>query len=471
MKQFLKRLTGFSMGTILGALISLIQVPVLSYFISPAEYGRAGLFRSLIVQIPLIIYFGLDQAYSREYHNFDNKRYLMQQSMILPTFIAVLASILFVFFDESLSQWIFQSPDYAYIIWISCIWIIITIIERFILLSIRMEEKARMYSFYTLMIKVFNFATAMFLILIGMRNFTVIVYSMLFGQILANVIIIFNNKEYLHIQSFTVNHKLIKDLFKFGFPQMVATSLISSLYTISNIFLNNYSTSDELGIFNITLTIVSLIGILRTAFNSFWLPTAYRWESENKDIKHYKFISDSALLVLTIFFYLLLIFKPVILLFIGSGYANAQYIIGIMSLPPLLSVLSEITTLGILFSKKTYYNIFIAIITFSVNVIFNLFLTPHLGFRGAAIASLFAYLTFYLGRTYFSKYTGFYFSQKKSLISIFLMILAALVNSINSNIVIVITIILFLFTLLFQITTFKDMKTIKNDTSGSWDFS
>ena len=70
MKHFLKRLMGFSLGPILGAVISLIQIPILTTLLSEAEYGISTLFSTLIVNIPNFLYIGLDQSYTREYNRY-----------------------------------------------------------------------------------------------------------------------------------------------------------------------------------------------------------------------------------------------------------------------------------------------------------------------------------------------------------------------------------------------------------------
>src|SRR5699024_11400459 len=93
-------------------------------------------------------------------------------------------------------------------------------------------------------------------------------------------------------------------------------------------------------------------------------------------------------------------------------------IMGLLAFPHIMYTLSETTTLGIVFSRKTHYNIFVSIMSLVVSVIINLSLTPFIGFRGAALASTAAYVVFYLARTYFSSRTGFYFGQKKQIITI-----------------------------------------------------
>ncbi|NRG35224.1 oligosaccharide flippase family protein, partial [Bacillus circulans] len=67
MKQFLSKLVGFSFGPIIGALIAFITIPVTTYFISPEEYGKSGMFTLYLGLVLSLLYLGLDQSYTREY--------------------------------------------------------------------------------------------------------------------------------------------------------------------------------------------------------------------------------------------------------------------------------------------------------------------------------------------------------------------------------------------------------------------
>ena len=109
MKQFMKRLAGFSLGPILGAAISLILFPIFTNALPIEEYGRAGTFETLILQIPNFIYIGMDQAFTREYNHMDNKRNLMQQAMLLPLMLGVFLVAVSAVFSVPFSEWLFQS--------------------------------------------------------------------------------------------------------------------------------------------------------------------------------------------------------------------------------------------------------------------------------------------------------------------------------------------------------------------------
>lgn len=470
MKHFLKRLMGFSLGPILGAFISIAQVPIFTYLLTKEEYGISTLFRTLIVNVPNFLYIGLDQSYTREYHRDSDKRNLMQQAALIPMFIGVILFIVAIIFASPISYWLFDSPEYAYIVWLSGIWVLATVIERFLLLTIRMEEKALEYSKYTLLLKLNVFIVSMALILFGMRDFRVVVFGLLFGQLIGDAVLIFKYRQFFDLSQFKLDPTLVKGMLLFGLPLMLSVSLTSLLNSVDTTMLKTYSTYDELGSYGGAMNVVNIIGILKTAFASFWVPTAYRWYEENKSMAHFKFISDAVLFILTGLFFGLLIFRPVIMLLLGPNYASSQYLIGLLSFPHIMYTLSETTTLGIVFSRKTYLNIFVSMAALVPSVLINLWLTPTYGATGAAFASCGAYIMFYLARTYFSSRSGFSFSQRKHLMTIAMMSLAAIVNAFPVEHRALITWGLGLLCLLIQWTTIRDAWSIKQS-SSEWDFS
>lgn len=470
MKHFLKRLTGFSIGSIIGALISIIQVPILTRLIAPDQYGFSNLYRNLMLNLPTFLYIGMDQAFSREYYFIKNKKYLFQQATVLPLIAGGVMFIVMMTFRSSLSRFVFGSAEYGYIIFFSGFLLLALILERFIMLSIRMEEKAKEYSIFTIFLKLSIFITSLALVFLGMRDFRVIVFGLILGHLIGDTLLFLRYRQLINWSGFQLDPALIKLLLQFGLPLMLAMSLTSLLNTIDNIMLRQFSTATQLGIYGAGLNIVNIIGIIRTAFATFWTPTAYRWYDEDKSIKHFKFISDAVLFILSAMFFMILVFRPVIIMILGEEYESAQYILGLLSFPHIMYTLSETTTLGIVFSRKTYFNIFVSALALLPSILLNVLLTPLYGAVGAAAASCGAYVVFYLARTYFSHRTGFSFSQKKQLISVALMILTAALNAFPINNRLLLTSALGLICFIIQIPTLLDALSVWQQPE-KWNFN
>lgn len=469
MKKFLSKFIGFSLGPIIGAAISFMTVPITTYFISPEEFGKASMFTIVQSLVVTVIYLGIDQSYTREYNSIDDKKKLFQNALALPLLISIVFSVFIILFQQYFSILLFNSPNFGSISILFSVLIVTAVIERFILLSIRMEEKAIEYSFFSIFVKITVFFVTLLLVLIGKRDFMTIILSTVFGHLLGDVFLFIRYRKILVFDYHNFDKTLIKKMIIFGLPLIVSASLSSFLNTSGRIFLRGYSSYYELGIYTAALKISNILQIVQSAFTSFWVPTAYRWGKEKKDIKHFSFIGDLLLLVMTIGFFFILFFKKYIVLLLSSEYSEAQYVTGLLALTPILYTISETTTLGIVFSGKSYYNIWVSVFSIIPNVILNVILVPKYGTVGAAISVGFTYIVFCLMRTYYSRKTGFKISFMKQTVSIILFFIAACINTVNNDIVIILTLVLFIITLLAQVTTITIINDIRKN-PDSWDF-
>lgn len=470
MNKFFKRFIGFSIGPIGGAMVSFFTTPILTYFVPPTEYGRASMFTTLQALVVSFIFLGMDQSYAREYQAEEDKRNLFQNALIVPLFSSIFLMLGMSLFAGFFSNMMFESTEYKSVVFLFGLLMVFSVIERFILLSIRMEEKAIEYSTFNIVLKLAILVVAVLYIVLGKRDFLTVVYSTIFGQLLGDVFLMVRYRSLFNFSGFRVEKELVKRMVIFGLPLIVATSLASLLNSLDRIFLRTYSDFAQLGIYTATMKIAAVIAIVKTSFTSFWVPTAYRWYSEDKSVKHFKVVSDTILLLMTLLFFFLVFLKTPIVAILSSDYMDARYILALLCLPQILYALSETTTLGIVFSRKSYLNIWVSIISIIPSIGLNLLLTPLIGNIGAAISNCIAYFFFFTARTYFSNRTGFSFSVKKHYIVILFMVLCAIVNASDHAYVMPANIVLCLLALAFQFSTVRQLLDIYKEPTA-WDFN
>lgn len=470
MNVFIKKLVGFSLGPIIGAFISFITIPITTYFVSPTEFGKASMFMIVQSLAVTFLYFGIDQSYAREYHENNDKKKLFQNALLLPLCVTFILFIVICFYSVKFSIFLFNSPKYQNISVLFGIMLIFSVIERFILLSIRMEERAVEYSIYNIFIKGLILIFTILLIFLGRKDFTTVVYATIFGQIIGDLMLSTKYKILFKIDRSFLNLRLIKKMILFGFPLIIAASVNNLLTTSGRFFLRGYSTYSELGIYNAALKISSIITVIQTAFTSFWVPTAYRWNKERKGMKQFNAVGDLLLLAMTVMFFFVLFFKKYIVIILSSNYVSAQYVVGLLAMIPILYTLSEATTLGIAFSGKSYFNILVSLFSLLPNVLLCWLLVPIYGTVGAAIAAAVSYVVFCILRTWFSNLCGFKISFKKQFINIVIFLMAALVNTYDKPSVAIANIVLFVIALLTQYGTIKTIFDIKSN-PDDWDFS
>ncbi|PAE96539.1 oligosaccharide flippase family protein [Shouchella clausii] len=470
MKSFLIKLLGFSIGPVIGALIAFITIPITTYFVNPDEYGKASMFMLAQTLVVTFIYLGLDQAYTREYHSQKDKMKLFQNVIFLPLLLATVVFIYIVTFRGKISSILFGSSEYVIPSVLFGLMIIFMILERFILLSIRMKEKAFEYSFFSILIKLtILLATLVFVIFIR-TDFLAVVYSTIIGQIVGDLYLIIRYHKLLAFRNFALDTIILKRMLIFGFPLLISAGLTGILNAFDRISLRIWSDFTQIGIFTATLKIAAVLAIVQQSFTSFWVPTAYRWLEEHKDIKHFKVISDLTLLGMSLLMTLILTFKDVLVPLLSTEYSTAKFLIAFLCFQPILYTLSETTCLGIVYSRKSYLTLWVALMTIIPNITLNILLVPKFGAYGAAIATGVSYLFFFISRSYFSFKNGMEISIKKHLLVILLLYAGAFINMFDIENMFFYNLLLLMTVFIFQIGTVKQIFIIKTN-KDQWDFT
>ncbi|MEH6867187.1 oligosaccharide flippase family protein, partial [Priestia megaterium] len=277
MNNFIKKLLGFSVGPVAGAFITFITIPLTTYFIDPNEYGKASMFSLFQMIFGTLFYFGLDQAYTREYHSSSKKLNLFQNALLIPLAMAFMLLIIIMIFPSMTSKVLFNSSELKITSILFGVMVVSMVIERFILISLRMEEKALEYSLVSIFTKLaILLLTLMFVIFIR-RDFLAVVYSAAIGQIVADLYLVIRYRYLFSYKEFSLDKKLLKRMLWFGLPIILASSLSNLLNSLDRLSLRTWSDFYQIGIFTATLKIAASLAVVQLSFTSFWVPTAYRW--------------------------------------------------------------------------------------------------------------------------------------------------------------------------------------------------
>jgi O-antigen/teichoic acid export membrane protein len=442
-KKFIKNLVGFSIGPIVAAILSFIIVPITTYLVSTDDFGKAAMYTMGYTLSSLFIFLGLDQAFVREYNEYENKKKLFWNSLIFPLLFSFLLAIIYIIFYKPISLLMFDSVE-KYIIIILALSLPFAIINRFNLLVLRMEEKAKIYSLLNILNKVSSIVILIPYLIFVDNSFKGIITATFLNLVILCIIETYYVKHIWKV-NFKLDKKLLEKLFRFGIP-LVPASIIGWVFTsMDRLSLRQWSTFNEIGIYSAAFKIVAVLGILQQAFCTSWVPTALKWHKEKVSNIKYEQVSETILTVMVMLFAFIILFKDVIITLLSSDYSSAANSVPFLLLFPIMYTISETTTLGITFSRKTYYNIVISLISAVINYIGNYILVPKLGSLGASISTGISYIVFFWLRTLISRRLWFKFNLKLYLYNTILMVVLAsfsvTINNIIINLLIVLAII------------------------------
>lgn len=424
--SFLIQLKNFGIGPIVGMFISIFTVPVITRLLSPEEFGKSSLFSLIQTIFNLVVLLGIDQAYVRFYNDKKiDKKNLLYNCLLLPSIFCSFILFFTFVFKKNISIFMFGQYE-PKVMFLFLFYLPSMLFNRFALLTIRMELRGKTYSFLCVFQQVSYFILLYCLLLHYERTFKSLVYSTIISSFLNTVFAVGISKSFFPINKITINKQLLKEIVYYGLPLVPASIFSWVMNSFDKVALRSWSTFEELGLYAAAFKIISPLNIVQTIFTTTFVPIAYKWYEDNVPNEKYEQISTITLFLMMFVFSSIIVFRNILLLLLGSEYRNTAEIFIFLLFNPVMYTVSETTSLGIGFSKKTIYTLYISIIAALINLGGNYLLVPKFGAKGAAISTCVCYITFFWSRTLFSRKLWFKFDISKYVHNIVLLICFAI---------------------------------------------
>ncbi|MBR3437470.1 MAG: polysaccharide biosynthesis protein [Lachnospiraceae bacterium] len=406
MKKMLKKMSAFSIGPLVAALIGFITVPIITHIISRDEYGRSSMFTVAQSVISMVIYLGLDQAFVREFNAFRGERKkLLWNALVLPAALSILISFVILALSPWISQLLFDSREEILPVFALAAMLPFMVVYNFALLSIRMQERGLLYSFFTIALKAVTLAATLLLLLLAEKSFRSIVYAVAAAEILNGI----GAGIFLAVSAHRdrtpapLDKALLGRMLRYGLPLIPASLLVWILGSMDKVMLRSLMDFDELGLYEAAFKIANVLGIVQAWFVLFWVPVAYRWHEEKRPEAKFTAVMKMVSVLMTVLCLCVLLAKELVGLILGRTFRDAVFIFPFLLLHPIMYVMSETTALGINFSRRTSFSILVSAVSGAVNILLNALFIPLWGGRGAAFATGLSFLVFFWMRTLISR--------------------------------------------------------------------
>ena len=429
---FIKRLFGFSLGPVISAFLGFIMTPVTTWLVVPEEFGKAAMYTLALTLTSMFIYLGLDQAFVREYNAVKIKNNLLWNCFLVTVFFSLIIAIIFLLLWDPLSNLLFGSSE-KFIITLLALSLPVAVFQRFNLLVIRMEEKAKVYSLLTIVQKLINLPVLILLLVYYEKSFKSIILAQFFSLLLVGLLAFLLNKEKWSFK-FRIENKMILDLLSYGLPLVPAAIFMWLLNSMDKIALRIWTDFYEIGIYSAAFRIVMILEIAKSSFSMFWSPTAYRWYESGVQNEKFINVSHKLTVVLLVTFSLIIIFKDVIILILNQRYHDSAIIVPFLLFIPVMYIMADTTKKGINFSRKTIFSLLVTGCAAGINLIGNYILVPMMGALGASIATGISFIVFFWINTLISRKLWFKFKIVFYIVNILLMLLLATIAVFCQNI-------------------------------------
>ena len=182
-----------------------------------------------------------------------------------------------------------------------------------------------------------------------------------------------------------------KELLRTSFPMLIIAIFSFLQNNISIYFLEIYTSTDQVGIFSVSLRLASLISLFLIAVNTISAPkfSELFWSNQHKELQKVIFYSSKLIFIFSILAAAgIIIFSLSILKFFGSEFEQGRIVLIILIMGQIIN--SFTGSVGILLNmtgnQKLYRNI--VLIIFPFNILLSFVFIPIYGILGAAIVNI-----------------------------------------------------------------------------------
>lgn len=433
-KSFFHQFMVIGGGAVLNMVIGFFTTPLITRLVDPTEYGQLSLFNTYSNIVMMVFCLGLDQSLVRYFYKRDEENYkktLLFRCWFYPVIIFCLLSIVGAWI--AIQEGYVNSKDDLCILILFIGNVIFLILNRFSTVLLRLTQKANLYSLTTILHKLAYVLGAIGLILVFRSHyFILLAFATVISSVLSSLIGIIAEKRLWNPFGERCVEKIdFSGMVKYGLPLLVANGIYMIFQAIDKLCLSYYCSYYDVGVYASAMSLMSIIAILRSTFNTIWAPASIKhYESDPEDKSYYQKINRYITVAMFAFGLTLMFAKDLIAILLGEKYRSAAMIMPFLLFQPIMYTVSETTVIGIYFKNKSACQLIVSAVACVFNFVGNIILIPIVGPKGAAISTGLSYILFFTLRTVFSNQLYYVdFGLKKFYFATVLTVLFALYNT------------------------------------------
>jgi len=384
----------YIIGGILAHSISYLLMPVLTRYLSPADYGIVYVFNSIMFFFIPVVGLQTDTYFARHYFEFKKDAFAEHVGGIFKVILFALIIVLsFVYvFRNQVSSSFAVSKNVIFI----CVFVsVATVVGTLVLRYYQMENKANNYMFIIIITTLLNLILSLLLVVyfkLGWKGRIIGIAISVFLQAIVSIIILYKKG----VVKFKLNYNHTKEIIFFGFPLLIGAMSGWVVNLVDKLFITKMVSISATGIYGIGASMGMIMGLLSDSFCRAWVPYFFKNIGENSNEKNIKIVKLTYLFIGAVIFasFAVALFSYIFIkYFIAKEYFQSyKYVIWI-SLGQGIAGINSIFVYYLLYEKKNFLISGIALTSAVINLILNYVLIKTFGTIGAAYTIFFTFLT------------------------------------------------------------------------------
>lgn len=388
MKDFFKSFLSFGLATSISKILGFVILPIYTRYFSKTEYGIIDMVGTILSIATIFGLLQLEQSLQRYYYEYVGvkKKVLISNIYFLICSFSILIGIILALLSTIISEKLFGSTQYANLIQIVSIQLLLTNISMLGMVLLRFEKENLKFLKVIIVDVVFALIFVYLFVVRWKLGLLGVFYAQLGALFLSASLVSFYVRHLFMFKGYTL---MTKRNLKYALPQFPARIGSVILGEANRFFMLGYLTLGAIGIYSVSMKLASSIQLVNTAFILAWAPFMHA-QFKNKNNKQV-FANLFPLVVGATFLCVCLITlfskEMVYLLATEEFYSSYKYVGG-LALFFSLYIIKETIDIGPKIREKTKYLSLTFMLSVIVNIASLFFFTPLFELRGVVFAMI-----------------------------------------------------------------------------------
>ncbi len=390
----------YSIGNFLSRGLNFILLPIYSHYIAPSEFGIYSVIISVITIASTILNFGLPGIFVKslsELESADQKKKFISNVISGISIVSVPVLFLIMFYSNQISLLLIGNDQYYFEIILGVISVYALNYSYYFSVFYIAEQNSKKYVLINSLAAIANFSLNIILIVI----FKLGINGIFISQILSSLLLIILSSDVVkNFFKVELDLNYLKPVLITSFPILLSGICTIIVELIDRFIVLKYLGEEQAGIYSFGYRIALIYNLFILSFKTAWIPHYFSLKvTEEEEAKHLgrvltKIFLISSILILTIQILVELLFNLELKSFqlFDKSYSEASDIIIFVMIGYFFSMIMSFYSIAPYKFNRTIHFLNADLITLALNLILNFSLIPTLGIKGAALATMFAFL-------------------------------------------------------------------------------
>jgi O-antigen/teichoic acid export membrane protein len=386
----------YGLGGIVSRLIAVFLIPVYTVYLGRVGFGKIETIVALTSVLVIVLRFGITSAFFRFYFDSDDdaqRTLVVRTSFWFTMGMATLGLAIGFAAAHPLARWLHLGDPWLVRAGFVGLWAQMNYAQLTALF--RVEERPVQFAIASVANVLITIGSTIALV-VGAHDGAI---GAVIGNFLGTLTVYLALLGYRRYQlGFQFDRSLLRAMNRFGMPLVPAALALWAINLIDRFFINGYKGQAENGIYSLAVRISSVIIFVMTAFQLAWPAFAYSIKDDDVAKRTYSYVLTYLLFATCWLSLALGVLAPwLVRILATSQFHRSAEAVPVLCFATAAYSGYSVLAIGIGRMRQTQFNWVVSGAAALVNIALNFVLIPRYGMMGAAVSTLAAYVTLFVG--------------------------------------------------------------------------